>query len=72
MSQNDEPFCDREPVKQVPTNVVLPVLFREQLRYLARATRVPQAVYIREAIQDLLNKYGKLLDSSELADKHEG
>lgn len=71
MSQNDEPFSDREPVKQVPTNVVLPVLFREQLRYLARATRVPQAVYIREAIQDLLNKYGQLLDNSELADKRE-
>ena len=55
-------FVDREPVNQIPTNVVLPVIYREKLRFLARKTRVPQAEFIREAVRDLLAKYRHLLD----------
>ncbi|MFH1808275.1 MAG: ribbon-helix-helix domain-containing protein [Pseudomonadota bacterium] len=56
-------FEEHEEVRQVPTNVVLPVLFREKLRYLASKTRVPQAEFIREAVRDLLSKYQHLFDS---------
>lgn len=63
MPHSTPPFEDHEDVKAVPTNVVLPVLFREKLRYLAHKTRVPQAEFIREAVRDLLTKYQHLLDS---------
>lgn len=32
----------------------------EQLRLLSKLTRVPQAVYLREALDDLLKKYSVL------------
>ncbi len=50
-------FSDQEKIRQVPTNVVLPVIIREKLRFLSKTTKVPQAVYIREALHDLLDKY---------------
>jgi len=58
-------FADSKAAKAVPTNVVLPVLDKEKLRYLSRRTRIPQAAFIREAIADLLCKYGKEFESSE-------
>jgi predicted DNA-binding protein len=33
----------------------------DQLKALSRATRVPQAVYLREALDDLLKKYAATL-----------
>ncbi len=33
---------------------------RDQLQALSQATRVPWAIYVREAIDDLLVKYKKL------------
>jgi predicted DNA-binding protein len=33
----------------------------EQLKRLSAATRVPQAVYLREALDDLLKKYAATL-----------
>jgi predicted DNA-binding protein len=33
----------------------------EQLRKLSEVTRVPQAVYLREALDDLLKKYAATL-----------
>lgn len=33
----------------------------EQLKRLAEATRIPQAVYLREALDDLLKKYAGTL-----------
>lgn len=57
MSTDDNPFHAEEKIRQVPTNVVLPVIFREKLRFLSKATKVPQATYIREALRDLLDKY---------------
>ena len=65
-------FNDHEDVKAVPTNVVLPVLFREKLRFLAQKTRVPQAAFIREAVRDLLAKYQHLLDGAVEPVDHQG
>ena len=62
MANHQIEFIDSEPVNQVPTNVVLPVIYREKLRFLARKTRVPQAEFIREAVRDLLGKYRHLLE----------
>ncbi|MBS0418019.1 MAG: ribbon-helix-helix domain-containing protein [Proteobacteria bacterium] len=39
----------------------------EQLKSLSEHTRVPQSEYWREALADLLHKYGKVLD--EIAQK---
>lgn len=33
----------------------------EQLRRLSKATRIPQAAYLREALEDLLKKYAGTL-----------
>ncbi len=40
-----------------PMLVRLPPLLAEQLRQLARATRIRQSDYLREAVSDLLAKY---------------
>jgi len=58
-------FADSKEAKAVPTNVVLPVLDKEKLRFLSRRTRIPQAAFIREAIADLLAKYGDEFEGSE-------
>ena len=36
-----------------------------QLKELSRSTRIRQSEYLREAICDLLDKYGDALDESE-------
>ncbi len=41
-----------------PMLVRLPPTLAEQLRQLARATRIRQSDYLREAVADLLAKYG--------------
>lgn len=33
----------------------------EQIRRLSKATRIPQAALLREALEDLLKKYGRTL-----------
>ncbi|HEX9288421.1 MAG TPA: ribbon-helix-helix domain-containing protein [Anaeromyxobacteraceae bacterium] len=38
----------------------LPPTLAEQLRQLARATRIRQSDYLREAVADLLTKYNHL------------
>ncbi len=43
-----------------PMLVRLPPQFAAQLRNLARRTRVRQSDYLREAVADLLAKYGHL------------
>jgi hypothetical protein len=56
----------REPVPTVPGNAVrlepmlvrLPPELASRLRRLARATRIRQSDYLREAVTDLLMKYG--------------
>ena len=58
-------FADSKEARAVPTNVVLPVLDKEKLRFLSRRTRIPQAAFIREAIADLLRKYGDEFEGTE-------
>ena len=65
MSAKNQVFSPQEKVRQVPTNVILPVIIREKLRYLSQVTQVPQAVYIREALSDLLHKYQDLLGAEQ-------
>ncbi len=43
-----------------PMLVRLPPAFAAELRNLARKTRVRQSEYLREAVADLLAKYGHL------------
>jgi Arc/MetJ-type ribon-helix-helix transcriptional regulator len=43
-----------------PMLVRLPPSFAAQLRNLARRTRVRQSDYLREAVADLLAKYGEI------------
>lgn len=43
-----------------PMLIRLPPAFAAELRNLARRTRVRQSDYLREAVADLLAKYGRL------------
>jgi predicted DNA-binding protein len=49
----------RANLNRVSTTVYLEPEQAESLRKLSDATRVPQASYFREAIDDLLKKYAK-------------
>jgi predicted DNA-binding protein len=44
---------------RVLTSLYLDPPAHQALKQLSEATRVPVAVYLREAIEDLLKKYGK-------------
>lgn len=44
-----------------PMLIRLPPVLADQLRQLARATRIRQSDYLREAVSDLLSKYQHLL-----------
>ena len=46
-------------VEVVSTHVLVPDTQAEKLRELSRKTRVAQSEYLREAVDDLLVKYGK-------------
>lgn len=47
-----------------PMLIRLPPAFAAELRNLAKKTRVRQSDYLREAVADLLAKYGHLPSSS--------
>jgi hypothetical protein len=49
-----------------PMLVRLPPAFAAELRSLARRTRVRQSDYLREAVADLLAKYGHLPERSSM------
>lgn len=49
----------------VSTHVLVPEEHVLKLRELSRRTRIPQSEYLREAVDDLLAKYGR---GAELAD----
>ena len=49
----------------VSTHVLISQADAEKLRELARRTRVAQSEYIREAVDDLLRKYGKAPAANE-------
>ncbi len=48
-----------EPRRLEPMLVRLPLPLAAELRQLARVTRVRQSDYLREAVADLLAKYGR-------------
>ncbi len=48
------------PPRLEPMLIRLPPAFAAELRSLARKTRVRQSDYLREAVADLLAKYGHL------------
>ncbi len=50
------------PARLEPMLVRLPPTLAAELRNLARKTRVRQSDYLREAVADLLAKYGHLPD----------
>ncbi|MGZ3460444.1 MAG: ribbon-helix-helix domain-containing protein [Archangium sp.] len=43
----------------VSTHVLVPIEQVHKLRELARRTRIHQSEYLREAVEDLLAKYGR-------------
>jgi predicted transcriptional regulator len=50
-----------------PMLIRLPPVLAERLRRLARATRIRQSDYLREAVSDLLAKYGHVIETEEHA-----
>ncbi len=50
----------QHPNRLEPMLIRLPPAFAAELRSLARRTRVRQSDYLREAVADLLAKYGHL------------
>jgi hypothetical protein len=48
----------KDPEKRVFTGVYFDRAQHDALRHLSNTTRVPLAVYLREAVDDLLKKYG--------------
>ena len=53
-----------------PMLVRLPPAFAAELRNLAKKTRVRQSDYLREAVADLLAKYGHLPSGEEADASH--
>jgi hypothetical protein len=54
------PSHPSNPSRLEPMLVRLPPALATELRNLARRTRVRQSDYLREAVADLLSKYGQL------------
>lgn len=52
-----EPAPDAEPSDVVSTHVLVEQSKVERLRELAKKTRIHQSEYLREAVDDLLEKY---------------
>jgi hypothetical protein len=52
------PASARDAAEVVSTHVLVPADQVERLRVLAKRTRVAQSEYLREAVEDLLRKYG--------------
>ena len=61
-TQTDLSLTDASQVQNrlEPMLIRLPPAFAAELRNLARRTRVRQSDYLREAVADLLAKYGHL------------
>jgi len=54
------PTAHAAPTRLEPMLIRLPPSLAGRLRQLARATRIRQSDYLREAVADLLTKYGHL------------
>ncbi len=66
--ETDVITIDESPNRLEPMLVRLPPAFAAELRNLARKTRVRQSDYLREAVADLLAKYGHL--PQDVAESH--
>ena len=55
------------PTRLEPVLVRLPPTLAQQLRQLARSTRIRQSDYLREAVADLIAKYRNLQPRPEQA-----
>ncbi|HLT30612.1 MAG TPA: ribbon-helix-helix domain-containing protein [Myxococcaceae bacterium] len=53
------PIKEKAAPEVVSTHVLVPETQVERLRQLARKTRIAQSEYLREAVDNLLSKYGK-------------
>jgi len=51
----------QSPNRLEPMLIRLPPVLADRLRQLARATRIRQSDYLREAVSDLLSKYQHVL-----------
>lgn len=56
------PIKEKSAPDVVSTHVLVPETQIERLRQLARKTRIAQSEYLREAVDNLLSKYGKAAD----------
>jgi hypothetical protein len=59
------PLMGPSPTRLEPMLVRLPPELAARLRRLARSTRIRQSDYLREAVSDLLMKYGDIQSTSE-------
>jgi Ribbon-helix-helix domain len=59
------PIPAAAPTRLEPVLVRLPPTLADQLRQLARATRIRQSDYLREAVADLIAKYRSLQPTPE-------
>lgn len=50
--------------RQVQVSLYLPPELAEKLKQLSEKTRVSQAAYFREAVEDLVEKYAAMLRSA--------
>jgi hypothetical protein len=68
--ERPEGAADPQPAKLdaevVSTHVLIPESQAGKLRELSRKTRVAQSEYLREAVDDLLGKYGRRPDDNDL------
>ncbi len=63
-----DPFATQAPPTRLePMLIRLPPTLADQLRDLARATRIRQSEYLREAVADLLAKYRHLHEGRSVA-----
>ena len=66
-TMNEMPLMGASATRLEPMLVRLPPELAARLRRLARATRIRQSDYLREAVSDLLAKYGDLPSARESA-----
>ncbi len=66
---SQSPTADNQ-TRLEPMLVRLPPAFAAELRSLAKKTRVRQSDYLREAVADLLAKYGHLPMADESPSAH--
>ncbi len=67
---NAHELNDTQQLRLEPMLIRLPPTLAAQLRQLARATRIRQSDYLREAVADLLVKYGHAIGGVEAEERN--